>query len=61
MGKTTGPSPVKSSTIEYGFTTISQGQMLSAMETTKTRCSWITTNINNTKIPTIKRRKDPTN
>ena len=56
-----GPSPVKSSTIEYGITTISLGQMLSAIETTKTHRSWITTNINNTKIPTVKRRKDPTN
>ena len=55
------PSPVKSSTIEYGFTTISPGQMLLAIETTKTRHSWNTTNINNTKIPTVKRRKDPTN
>ena len=56
-----GRSPVKSSTIEYGFTTISLGQMLLAIETTKTRHSWNTTNINNTKIPTVKRRKDPTN
>ena len=56
-----GPSLVKSSTIEYGFTTISLGQMLSAIETTKSRHSWNTTNINNTKIPTVKRTKDPTN
>ena len=41
-----GPSPVKSSTVEYGFTTISLGQMLLAIETTKTRHSWNTTNIN---------------
>ena len=60
-GKTTGPSPVTSSTIEYGFTTISLGQMLSAIKTTKTRNSWNTTNIHNTKIPTVKRRKDPIN
>ena len=35
-------------------------QMQSATEMTKTCRSWITTNIYHTKIPTVKRRKDPT-
>ena len=35
-------------------------KQMPATETTKTCCSWITANIYHTKIPTVKRIKDPT-